>query len=509
MVTKETFYSGHNGTTEFEVYLLIGSYPSSLLMLSLLHMSFKIPSYPGKIWSSFILDFLLLVSPVILAYTLLSNHVLMLLTLQIVTSSVLTLALTRRDPNLLSTLHINTFKHRVVDIFRHRHFLTHFRVFTNIATVICILAVDFQVFPRRFAKTETFGRGLMDLGVGLFMIGNALVSPESRGKTPASHGKRTSALMNVTHTVTSCSPLLILGLMRVFFISRANYHEHVSEYGAHWNFFFTLAAVRILVTIIFTVVPVSLSGFLAIVLSMLYQHLLNSHGLKEYVLNGSDGQGSRNGILEANREGIYSCIGYTAIYLAGVSIGRFLFQKRSTIADWIACFFTMVLCNGALFFVSWVICPGPDAVSRRLANLPYVVWVVTSCLSSLIVLLSLEMFLLFISSEQPLTKSAPGMMPRLPYGPSRTPLRSTRGNRILKEGNDTKHQPLPLIVAAISKNQLLNFLLANLLTGIVNMSIDTLSATPIAGFSIVATYSFALCLTMVTLYDNNINTKVW
>jgi phosphatidylinositol glycan class W len=65
---------------------------------------------------------------------------------------------------------------------QHRPFITHFRAFVNIAAAIMILAVDFQVFPRNFCKTETYGTGLMDIGVGGFIVSNGIVSPEARGK---------------------------------------------------------------------------------------------------------------------------------------------------------------------------------------------------------------------------------------------------------------------------------------------------------------------------------------
>jgi len=49
-----------------------------------------------------------------------------------------------------------------------------------LVTAVCILGVDFPVFPRRFAKTETFGFGLMDIGVGSFIFATGLVSQEAR-----------------------------------------------------------------------------------------------------------------------------------------------------------------------------------------------------------------------------------------------------------------------------------------------------------------------------------------
>ena len=43
-------------------------------------------------------------------------------------------------------------------------YITNYRSSMLLVTAICILAVDFPVFPRRFGKTENFGFGLMDIG---------------------------------------------------------------------------------------------------------------------------------------------------------------------------------------------------------------------------------------------------------------------------------------------------------------------------------------------------------
>ena len=39
-------------------------------------------------------------------------------------------------------------------------------------------------------------------------------------------------------------PLLSAGLARLVCVKSAQYQEHASEYGTHWNFFLTLAVVR-------------------------------------------------------------------------------------------------------------------------------------------------------------------------------------------------------------------------------------------------------------------------
>jgi hypothetical protein len=45
-----------------------------------------------------------------------------------------------------------------------------FRTSVYLLTCVTILGVDFDVFPEEHAKTHTFGYGLMDLGVGFFIM---------------------------------------------------------------------------------------------------------------------------------------------------------------------------------------------------------------------------------------------------------------------------------------------------------------------------------------------------
>ena len=109
-----------------------------------------------------------------------------------------------------------------------------------ICVAVGILAVDFPVYPRRLAKAETYGFGLMDTGVGYFIVGNALISPEARGNQNNSTFSK-----SMMKALKSSLPLLILGLGRLASVKSLDYQEHVSEYSVHWNFFFTLTILKV------------------------------------------------------------------------------------------------------------------------------------------------------------------------------------------------------------------------------------------------------------------------
>lgn len=75
-------------------------------------------------------------------------------------------------------------------------------------TAICILAVDFQCFPRKLAKTEHFGFSLMDVGVGLFIFSNGIICRPS--ETPFT-------IKKMQRLCTGCVPLFVLGGLTLIF----------------------------------------------------------------------------------------------------------------------------------------------------------------------------------------------------------------------------------------------------------------------------------------------------
>lgn len=330
-----------------------------------------------------------------------------------------------------------------------RAYITSYRVIVMIITVLCILAVDFRIFPRRYAKTETYGASLMDLGVGAFVLANSLVSRQARNV----------ASVNWKTAIVSSSPLIFLGFFRLVTTTGVDYQVHLAEYGVHWNFFFTLAAISILTSVIN--IPPQYSGVFGSLVLVGYQFCL-MHGLNHYLLSNERG----TNIISQNKEGIFSIFGYWVMYLIGVHIGNYLlFGSHSTAFKSSRCFRMRVWVLSILFWLLTVLLDRlVERTSRRTCNLPYVTMVLADNLQLLSILTLADLI--------------PG---------SKT--------SVLEE--------------AFNRNLLATFLLANLLTGLVNLSVDTLSASSTTSVFILLVYAYILS-TVIGIADYfDIKLKFW
>eukprot|EP00058_Branchiostoma_floridae_P021336 XP_002606826.1 hypothetical protein BRAFLDRAFT_244224 [Branchiostoma floridae] len=489
---KEAFVSNLNGTTVAEIALVNASAPLAVLLRAV-HIIFSLRF-------RFLVDFCLLVLPTMLSVTILADHTIAILSGGV--SMVLSLLVfndRHSSPNMSKPTQTQSVSLQTIldrKLSETVPFVTNYRAYANIATAICILAVDFHIFPRRFAKAEMYGTGLMDAGVGSFVVSNAIVSPEARGKYRMARYNYI-----IGSSVRSTAPLWMIGLSRMVVVKALDYQEHVTEYGVHWNFFFTLAVVRVLSTAVLQFTGAGMSGLLSLVLAVQYQFALSNQGLQEFVLHGSDGRDSRRGFLDANREGICSCWGFLAVYFTGVELGRFIFRKRSTVQQWlVGCVQLLVSCG--VFWVLLVLCEEyVEPVSRRTANLPYQLWMMVYNIQIIGSMLLVDLVVV-IAAELRLLKRE--------YSPRIWGVEPTTGRCDSKDAVPTEQQlPDWCLLSAVNRNQLFFFLLANLLTGAVNLCVDTLHTEPFMAFCIVFAYMLQLCNVVVVLHARNISLKFW
>ena len=303
-----------------------------------------------------------------------------------------------------------TFKRNIVDSTR-QVWVTAYRALLSIITVIAILAVDFQIFPRKFAKVETYGTSLMDLGVGCFVFSSGLVIGNKLETT------------SIQKQLKSVAFLILIGFARLVTTRSVNYQLHVSEYGLHWNFFFTLSSLSIVSLLLKRTFPFASLASLSIFLGVGYEILLY-FGLQEYLLNAP-----RLGLISMNKEGIFSTFGYVSIYLAAASTGVYILTPNAAKklnAD-LVLLYRLVSLSLISWFILFVMVYSGSQISRRFANLPYVVWVYATNISLL------------------------------------TLFYATRDDKVVD-----------WIIKAVNRNGLLFFLVGNLLTGFVNLTFNTI-----------------------------------
>jgi phosphatidylinositol glycan class W len=65
------------------------------------------------------------------------------------------------------------------------------------------------------------------------------------------------------------------------------------------------------------------------------------------------------------------------------------------------------------------------------------------------------------------------------------------------------------LLSAVNRNQLAFFLAANLLTGLVNMSMQTLFASSLVSFAVMTAYLSTLALLAIILDKFNVTLKFW
>lgn len=485
---KVAFVSNLNGTTLTEVSL--GSFLAPLCLLSrglfvlVFHLNKGV--LPLRSSAHLLLDFILLITPLVLSCTVLSDvlHWVIILLAVVDVCAVFI---------LYSKRHKKPAGHQsMIDSFGHSHvesslvpFLTAFRVLVNVKTAISILAVDFTVFPRRYAKTEMYGTGVMDFGVGAYVMANAMVCPEARGKKIQG-----SKLSHLAKQVFSIWPLVVLGFARLASVKATGYHEHITEYGLHWNFFFTLAIVRVVASALLAVFPINVSWLLSLLIIGAYQVVLEKTDLKSFLTQNAE----RSSFMQANKEGIFSVVGYVAVYMAGVQVGVCLMQTRTLVKDWIRVIRNLLLGSFGLWVALHACQMHIEPVSRRMANLPFCIWTIAQSLFFLSCLGIADIALLFAKVVSSFTAVSASWNPRH---------RSETERKIMN-----KLDALCLI-QAVNRNQLLFFLLANVMTGLTNILVDTLKSNDLFAVCVLLSYMFINSLIIFILHVNNITVKFW
>jgi phosphatidylinositol glycan class W len=171
------------------------------------------------------------------------------------------------------------------------------------------------------------------------------------------------------------------------------------------------------------------------ILATCYQYVLSEQGLQEWVLEAprscqTDYSGRLLGLCNlfvANREGVLGCIGYGALYLMSEWIGfRFVWNDASSRQ------YGLLACAGGLV-VLWqlLIMMTGIPVSRRTTNTIFIVWALVVNILQLVGIRYAWM----------------------------------RGGKV------------PSVLMAVNRHGLLTFVLANLLTGAVNLLINTLEVS--------------------------------
>ncbi|KAG1859205.1 GWT1-domain-containing protein [Suillus subluteus] len=515
--SKEAFVSGMTGSTVFHVNMISGVALSSIALHSALRS--RVQAFGS---AYFLAEFVILAMPMLLSMTLFAEAPGALSLLLLVPMLVLLLLppLERGTPlpaesrdELASPngrSRAETPLMHLSQALRPLPALTTYRAHMMLMTVLSILAVDFPVFPRVLAKCETYGVSLMDIGVGSFVFSQGVVSAIPIIKDISYlQAPILPKLKSVSRKMIS---IIVLGILRVVLVKGTEYpvgscivcmprlplnkynQEHVTEYGVHWNFFFTFALLPIIEVLLHPIIlriPVALLGLW---IGVLHQFALSSGGMKDILLNAS-----RSNIVFANKEGLLSLLGYVSIHILGLSLGTvilppspsFFRKQQQQLLDGPSSHQPSKLDPSAprqnakiiielmsYSVVWWMLLAfvrlGLE-VSRRMANISYVLWVAAYNTSFILGYIFLDM--VFFPTRTSKIRD--------PTDPS--------GKRLLIEEKGPKSSA-PALLEAINKNAFILFLLSNVATGLINLNIQTMFVGNMKAMCLLCAYFMGMCI---------------
>ncbi len=484
---KEAFVTGHNGTNPFEIFILCLAIPIGLRLHSKL-ITTLLPRRNNaadtddrgtstNYWMEVVIEFATLMLPNLILQTSLLPY----LVGPIVLLAAMTIISFIIPTNVVRSSTSNSSSSSQTEINSKRPpFLTVHRAAVYIQTAIAILAVDFPIFPRRYCKTEVSGYGWMDLGAASFIIiagwssAATATNATSLTSSTAASDSISSPVAALKRTVIKCTPLVILGIIRLITIKGVEYQEHVSEYGVHWNFFFTLCCVEgCMVLWKFVKLTTRQQKYwtdasLACQLLINYQLYLSLGGGQDFIENGSRYCGHNEwlcNVYVANREGILGIISYLGLRLMSESMARYCIwitttkvvgekSKSSMIASTDLhslrqrrLFISSVFCWIVHFFLTFVL-GVPN--SRRSTNVSFIMWSLAQNTSTLCLIH-------FVMTRE------------------------------------YSSDPAPRIFNCINRFGLPVFFISNILTGLVNLLVDTMHSSNEKALLVLSIYLGTVC----------------
>lgn len=426
-------------------------------------------------------DFLLNVGAILLATTLYADTPL-LLNLLLLAPVAIIYALPRHHSSKKAKVPPKVSKDEIPNPLPKKSFLTTYRGAMLVVTCTSILAVDFRIFPRRFAKVENWGTSLMDIGVGSFVFSAGVVAARPILKdqlTNKSTPLGTRLFQSTRHSI----PLLILGFIRLWTVKGLDYAEHVTEYGVHWNFFFTLGFMPPFLALFRSAnqfLPyLSYPPVLATLVAGTYQLVLEFTDLKAYILTAP-----RTNLISQNREGIFSFFGYLAIFLSGQATGMYVIPRttipqtqtqwavinrlRSSPRRWLL---TQLICWSTIWTLLFTISTSYNygagiPISRRLANMPYFLWITAFNCWQITAFCVVETVFF--------------------------PQAYKSGDTSRRSEEEAYRDCTSRVLHAFNRNGLAIFLVANLLTGLVNLTVPTLDVGSVLAMGVLLGYAGVL-----------------